>query len=569
MNKVLVTGAAGFVGRHICKEMYEHGHIVYALVRSDPEWALQHGYKPVVADLLNVDQYFDVMSTIDIVIHCAGNPKFGNGPSYARDNVGTIRALINAIQLYGSQVSRFIYVSTIGAVDRPRGDQCNNPITEISEKYPTTDYGRTKLESEKLIIESDIPYTIIRPALIVGVDMRVDSHFAVFARWVINNKIISRIFWPGRFSVLDVDDFASAVCIVAESDKAVDKIYMCGGDDISLGEFFKTVLPEKKTVNLNWLFWLFSQSFRWLPFNIKSLLMPCLVADDTALRKLGWNPTKDAINALKPVVQREYARIDPDYEHPLGITIVTGAASGLGESFIEWLSSRRKNILAVDKNLHALDQLKIRYPNLKTLALDLDEIDLSVDKFKYLIKGTGEKYYSELYACAGLGRRGLFARDDIKKQLAMVNVNLIARIQQVHVLSNEMKRMQWGRIVLISSSSAFQSLPYMSVYAATNAGLLSFGEGVSYELKNEGIQIMTACPGGMKTSFQKTAGVRELSNETLMEPKDAVLDVINGVRSNNITKYVSLRTVAMSLVARILPRKWLLILWGKLMGTMR
>ena len=80
---------------------------------------------------------------------------------------------------------------------------------------------------------------------------------------------------------------------------------------------------------------------------------------------------------------------------------------------------------------------------------------------------------------------------------------------------------------------------------------------------------MTACPGGMKTSFQKTAGVRELSNETLMEPKDAVLDVINGVRSNNITKYVSLRTVAMSLVARILPRKWLLILWGKLMGTMR
>ena len=103
---------------------------------------------------------------------------------------------------------------------------------------PTTDYGRSKLESENLIKLSCLPYTILRPALVVGIDMRLDSHFAVFSRWVINKKIISRILWPGKFSIIDVDDFANAIKLSLESNKSLGKTYMCSSDEISLGNFF-------------------------------------------------------------------------------------------------------------------------------------------------------------------------------------------------------------------------------------------------------------------------------------------------------------------------------------------
>ena len=79
MNKVLITGAAGFVGRHTCKLLHDNGYEIYALVRSNPDWANTLGYKAIVADLKNPEQYHEIIRIIDIVIHCAGNPKFGDG----------------------------------------------------------------------------------------------------------------------------------------------------------------------------------------------------------------------------------------------------------------------------------------------------------------------------------------------------------------------------------------------------------------------------------------------------------------------------------------------------------
>jgi len=64
--------------------------------------------------------------------------------------------------------------------------------------------------------------------------------------------------------------------------------------------------------------------------------------------------------------------------------------------------------------------------------------------------------------------------------------------------------------VFVSSSVAFSPVPYWTHYSATKAHNAFFGEGLSYELKHEGINVLTVCPGETKTEFQEVAGISDV-----------------------------------------------------------
>jgi hypothetical protein len=98
---------------------------------------------------------------------------------------------------------------------------------------------------------------------------------------------------------------------------------------------------------------------------------------------------------------------------------------------------------------------------------------------------------------------------------------------------------------------------------------LSIGESWGAELANEMIQIMTVCPGGMQTNFQKSGGVKEIEGEKLMSPEDVVTQIIQGLRKQRQTLMVSFRSFAMSMLARSVPRSVLVKLWYRLMEKMR
>ena len=132
-----------------------------------------------------------------------------------------------------------------------------------------------------------------------------------------------------------------------------------------------------------------------------------------------------------------------------------------------------------------------------------------------------------------------------------------------------MNEIQFGRIVLIASSSAFQPLPFMSVYAASNAALHFFGQGVSYEMAHHGVHVMTMCPGGMETNFQRTANVKRNPKERLMAPDMVAAVMMRGLAHRETTLIVSGRAYAMAWLARLLPRDLALRLWGHLMTSLR
>ncbi len=561
-----VTGASGFVGRALCRQLCLSDVRIVALVRRAYPELEGLGVEVHVGELTDVEVVGRLMDEADIVVHCAGDARFGNGSHYEGTNVGLTRGLVEAAKIKKGNLQRFIFISTIGAVDRASGDDCRTPLREDSVPVPTSDYGRSKLAAERIVTESGLPFVIIRPTMVVGQEMRSDSHFAFFAAQALDNAPFSRFAWPGRLSVIHVNDLARGIQTVASHPDAVGRVFNCAGDGFSLAEFFDLCCPGAFRIRLEWARPLFLKFVFVLPFKLKALLLPALEASDAALRTLGWKPAMQPSEALQEVIDRERARLDP-LVSPTGQTVITGAASGLGKSLTNILAPRRERLLLVDRDQTGLDVLKLAYPHCSVLVADL----ACPERIQGLLSGAEWKQFpvSELYACAGIGYKGTIQSlpDDAHRSTFAVNV--LARVTMGQAAIAQMSRTHFGRLVMISSSSAFQPLPYMATYAASNSALLSLSEAWAIEVAGQGVHIMSVCPGGMKTNFQKSAGVREIEDEKLVTPDEVAGLIFDGLRKKRVTLIVSFRSLAMSLLARVLPRKISAPLWGKLMEKMR
>lgn len=565
-DRYFVTGARGFVGHGVCRLLRQQGHEVIGLARGACADLARLGVRVVRGDLAQPGPWEEALAGTRVVIHCAGNARFGNGPEYERDNVEATARLIEVARRGAGSLSRFVLVSTIGVIDRAPADGCDRPLDETSPLHPSSDYGRSKAAAERLLADSGLPYSILRPAPVVGAGMRTDSHFAVFARWALRGHPMTRIAWPGAFAVVHVDDLARAILVCARHPGAGGRTFLCGPHAVRLGDFFAMVAPRSR-LPLRPVAGAARGLARWIPFNLKSLLLPCLVVDDTALRRLGWRPGKSLEETLRPVIAQELARRDPEAEPPIGQTVVTGAASGLGKALAQRLAPRRSNLLLIDRDEAGLRGLAAGIPHARVQVTRLED-GAGVEA---LLQGAAWNAHpvTELYACAGVGRRGLFANDAIETQLDVMRTNVLARMRLAHAALADMKRLRFGRLVLIASSAAFQPLPFMTVYAASNAALLLLGEGLAHELRGTGVEVMTVCPGGMDTNFQKTSGARRLTRERLMPPRQVAERILEGLRRRRSTLLVSGRARSMALLARLLPRTVSLALWGRLMAALR
>jgi uncharacterized protein len=560
-----VTGAAGFVGRHVCRLLTNTGAEVRTMVRSADAELEQMGVKLWFDDLWNEHSLREAISGSNIIIHCAGEARFGNGSHYYRANVDLTKHLIETVKK-NHKVTRFVFISTIGAVDRSKTDRCVSPLTEDSLTIPTSDYGKSKLLAEEAVRNSGLPFAIIRPTMVVGDDMRFGSHFSVFARQSLAGSLIARLAWPGCFSVIHVDDLANAILTVATHENAKGQTYFCAGEAISIAEFFYQCNPEKARISLSLLSSVIKPFINCIPFGLKAMLYPALTASDQKLRSLGWTPCYSAKSALKEVIYREKYRLNPDIS-PGGQTVITGAASGLGRALAIYLSPRRDHLLLIDKDATRLEKLANELKNCTFSVVDLaNEAEIET-----LLTSTQWHAFNimELYACAGIGLRGQMQDISIDDHRKMFAVNVLSRIALVKEAISSMQKRNFGRIVLISSSSAFQPLPYMATYAATNSALLSIGESWCAEVAEDNVKVLTVCPGGMQTNFQKSGGVNEIEGEKLMPPDVVVAEIIRGLCQNRKILIVSFRSFAMSMLARCLPRNLLVNLWKQLMEKMR
>jgi len=189
------------------------------------------------------------------------------------------------------------------------------------------------------------------------------------------------------------------------------------------------------------------------------------------------------------------------------VALITGASAGLGVKFARQLSARGHRLVLAARRKDRLDALVSELGNARAVAIDLSKAG-SAAKLVADIAGAGE-HIDLLINNAGFGLKGRFAELDANRQREMIDLNVGSLTDLCRAVAPDMVERRSGGILNVASTAAFQPGPYMAVYFATKAYVLSFTEALHEELKPHGVKVTALCPGPTRTEFGAVAGFGE------------------------------------------------------------
>ncbi|MCI6011173.1 MAG: SDR family NAD(P)-dependent oxidoreductase [Firmicutes bacterium] len=182
------------------------------------------------------------------------------------------------------------------------------------------------------------------------------------------------------------------------------------------------------------------------------------------------------------------------------IAVITGASSGMGREFVYAIDREFEldEIWVIARREEKLRELKDRCrAAVRPLALDLMQRE-SYQKYKEMLEAETPEI-QVLVNAAGCGLFGTFTEMDMDKQLDIIQLNDQALTAMSHI---SIPYMQAGsHLVNLASNSSWQPVPYINVYGASKAYVMSFSRALGVELQNRGIHVMAVAPGWIKTEF--------------------------------------------------------------------
>jgi len=193
--------------------------------------------------------------------------------------------------------------------------------------------------------------------------------------------------------------------------------------------------------------------------------------------------------------------------------LITGASGGIGYELAKLFAKDRINLVLVARSREKLEEFASELQQkhsitAKVLAIDLSQSSAPEEAFLFTEKeGIGIDY---LVNNAGFGIRDGFASTDTNQILEMIHLNIAALTHLTKLYLPRMLQQKSGKILNVASTAAFQPGPWMAVYYATKAYVLSFSEALSNELNKTGVTVTTLCPGPTPTGFQKRAGAQNI-----------------------------------------------------------
>ncbi len=226
----------------------------------------------------------------------------------------------------------------------------------------------------------------------------------------------------------------------------------------------------------------------------------------------------------------------------MNTALVTGASSGIGESFARELASLNTDLILVARSQDKLEQLAQELSNkyqVKTKIIVKDLIELAA----------GQAIFDQVQALgltvdllinnAGFGDYGAFSDRPLSKQLTMIQLNITVLVELTGLFLPLMQQRGSGEIINISSIAGFQPLPYMSVYAATKAFVLNFSEALWAENKDTGVNILAVCPGSTESEFWQRADFPDnfpgTSSNSMTKSETVVKETLKAMKKKQST----------------------------------
>jgi short-subunit dehydrogenase len=247
-----------------------------------------------------------------------------------------------------------------------------------------------------------------------------------------------------------------------------------------------------------------------------------------------------------------------------GLTaLVTGASSGIGRALALSLSREGARVALVARRAAQLEQLaaEIGAAGAEALALPCDVSDRAqvFDAAQRAVKHFGA--IDLLVNNAGYGHHRRFLDWDLDDMERMMRVNYLGALYWTKALLPQMVERKRGWVVFMASLAGKIGVPEESAYAASKFAMVGLAEALSIELEDEGVHVLTVCPGTFRTEFfdnEALARMPPVSSRNMQEPEvlvDAVIDALaRGKREITVPRRFATAYVVKAIAPGVLRR---------------
>ena len=309
--RILVTGATGFIGRHLCRRLVERGDTVVALVRSRGKArVLPPDVEVLEGDLTLFADPGTVLPRCDVVVHLAGVVAAQAPEEYEAINYGAVKDLVGCLSRQSWRPARMLFASSLAAGGPTIRGQS---LTEADALRPIDPYGDAKARAEVVVRDAPFPTTAFRPSVVLGPGDEASLTLFRAARAGVGFRVAGV---PQELSFIDVRDLVEAIVRMADDRRAGSHCYYASyptpTDVRVLWRELATVL--RKTVMVvpvpAWTLWvamrvataasaLFRLRNQLDAKQYRQMVAPAFVCSSDRLRaELGWEPRHDLTDCL-------------------------------------------------------------------------------------------------------------------------------------------------------------------------------------------------------------------------------------------------------------------------------
>lgn len=240
--------------------------------------------------------------------------------------------------------------------------------------------------------------------------------------------------------------------------------------------------------------------------------------------------------------------------------LITGATSGIGYELAKIFAKNNYNLILVARNGHNLEQT----------AKEMIEVNPAIHTHTFAIdlfeEGAAQKIYNittemgirvdVLVNNAGQGEWGKFTNTDLERELDIIKLNIISPMILTKLYLKDMVARDSGKILQLASSVSKAPSPYLSVYAATKAFVLSLTEALITEVENTGVTITALQPGATDTDFFHKAKAENsvtYKEATFYTPEEVAIAGYEGLMKGDATVVPGFINKAQGAINSVIP----------------
>lgn len=246
--------------------------------------------------------------------------------------------------------------------------------------------------------------------------------------------------------------------------------------------------------------------------------------------------------------------------------IITGASSGMGREFVLQATARGDldELWVIARRAERLEQLRqeVSVP-LTILPLDLMQEE-SFARYEALL-AEKQPQVTLLINASGFGKFGRYDEIPLRDSLDMIDLNCKALVRMTQLTLPYLAR--GAHVIQVDSLSAFQPVPYLGVYGATKAFVLSYSRSLNAELVPRDIHMMAFCPGWVKTEFfdhaEQTSKTAVTYFNQLFTAREVVACALKDSARGRDVCVPGFRIKAQVLLTKLLPHRLVIKIWMK------